>query len=55
MKYNSARAEVADKSQDVEQVTGVELVHLALHAEPGKEHDKDRQHQQQSANRSGAE
>ena len=50
MKYSSARAQVADEAQDVEQVAGVERVHLALHAEPGEEHDEDRQHQQQPAN-----
>ncbi len=43
-------AQIADKSQHVEQVTGVKRVHLALHAEAGEEHHEHRRHQQQPAN-----
>ena len=50
MKYKQPGADVAHESQNVEQVAGVEAVDLALHAEPGEEHDEDGEHQQQAAN-----
>ncbi len=50
MKYSSARAHVADKAEDVEQVAGIEAIDLALHAQSGEEHDEDGEHQQHAAN-----
>ena len=49
-KYSAPDADVADESQNVEQVAGIERVNLALHGQPGKEHREDRRHQQQPAN-----